>query len=154
MGRPVVLSWSAKLMIDLIYGGKRAIGATTVIAALALASAAGAQTMNANSAAYNAGYGRAADQENQPVNVSLRDADGNVTAVDGVIQTGQDESVFSNFGAGGAFDTASGVSTSSGASAVSSVEVTVTRGGSHSDQTNTGNLSASSSLSGGVSNVH
>jgi holdfast attachment protein HfaA len=119
-----------------------------------LASAVSAQTMNANSAAYNAGYGRMADEENQPVDVSLHDADGAVTAVDGVIQTGQDQSVFSNFGAGGAFDTASGVSTSSGASAVSSVQVVVTRGSDKSNQTNTGNLSGSSSLSGGVSNVH
>jgi holdfast attachment protein HfaA len=141
-------------MVDLTFRGKFALGATALLAGLIVASAAGAQTMNANSAAYNAGYGRAADEENQPVDVSLRDANGNVTAVDGVIQTGQDQSVFSNFGAGGAFDTASGVSTSSGASAVSSVQVVVTRGASNSDQTNTGNLSASSSLSGGVSNVH
>ena len=142
-------------MVDLIFRGKFALGATAVLAGIALASAAGAQTMNANSAAYNAGYGRAADEENQPVDVSLRDVNGNVTAVDGGIQTGQDQSVFSNFGAGGAFDTASGVSTSSGASAVSSVEVVVsTRGASHSDQSNTSYVSGSSSLSGGVSNVH
>ena len=141
-------------MVDLKFRRKLALGATAVLAGLALASAAGAQTMRTNSASYNAGYGRAADEENQPVNVSLRDANGNVTAVDGVIQTGEDQSVFSNFGAGGAFDTASGVSTSSGASAAGSIQVVVTRGDSHSDQTNTGNVSASSSLSGGVSNVH
>ena len=141
-------------MVDLIFRGKFALGATAVLAGIALASAAGAQTMNANSAAYNAGYGRAADEENQPVDVSLRDANGNVTAVDGVIQTGQDQSVFSNFGAGGAFDTASGVSTSSGASVAGAIQVVVTRGDSHSDQTNTSYVSGSSSLSGGVSNVH
>jgi holdfast attachment protein HfaA len=141
-------------MVDLTFRGKFALGATALLAGLALASAAGAQTMNANSAAYNAGWGRAADEENQPVNVSLRDANGNVTTVDGVIQAGEDQSVFSNFGAGGAVDTATGVSTSSGASAASSVEVVVTSGGNHSDQTNTGNVSGSSSLSGGVSNVH
>jgi holdfast attachment protein HfaA len=141
-------------MVDLSFRGKFALGATALLAALALAGGAVAQTMNANSAAYNAGWGRAADEENQPVNVSLRDANGNVTAVDGVIQAGEDQSVFSNFGAGGAVDTASGVSTSSGASAVSSVQVVITRGASHSDQTNTGNVSGSSSLSGGVSNVH
>jgi holdfast attachment protein HfaA len=141
-------------MVDLNFHGKFALGATAILAGLALASTAGAQTMNANSAAYNAGWGRAADEENQPVDVSLHDADGNVTAVDGVIQTGEDQSAFSNFGAGGAFDTASGVSTSTGASAVSSVQVVVTRGASHSDQSNTSYVSGSSSLSGGVSNVH
>ena len=141
-------------MVDLIFRGKFGLGTTAVLAGLALASVASAQTMNANSAAYNAGWGRAADEENQPVNVSLRDANGNVTAVDGVIQAGEDQSVFSNFGAGGAVDTASGVSTSSGASAVSSVQVVVTSGARHSDQSNTGNVSASSSLNGGVSNAH
>jgi holdfast attachment protein HfaA len=141
-------------MVDLNFRGKFALGATAVLAGIALASAAGAQTMNANSASYNAGWGRAADEENQPVDVSLRDANGAVTAVDGVIQTGEDQSVFSNFGAGGAFDTASGVSTSSGASAVSSVQVVVTSGDRNSDQTNTSYVSGSSSLSGGVSNVH
>ena len=146
-------------MVDLNFRGKFALGAAAVLAGIALAGAAGAQTMNANSASYNAGWGRAADEENQPVDVSLRDADGNVTAVDGVSQTGQDQSVFSNFGAGGAFDTASGVSTSSGASAVGNNLVVVTQGNNNtvivnSTQTNNGNVSASSSLNGGVSHDH
>ncbi len=111
--------------------------------------------MNANSASYNAGLGPCRrTKRTSPSTSALRDADGNVTAVDGVIQTGQDQSVFSNFGAGGAFDTASGVSTSSGASAVSSVQVIVTGAAAIPTQPNTGNVSASSSLSGGVSNVH
>jgi len=146
-------------MIDLTSRGKMVLGATAVLAGFVLVSAADAQTMTANSASYNAGYGRIADQENQPVDVSLRDANGNLVAVDGVIQAGQDQSVFSNFGAGGAFDTASGVSTSSGASAVGNNLVVVTQGSNNtvivnSIQTNTGNVSASSSLSGGVSNAH
>jgi holdfast attachment protein HfaA len=146
-------------MIDLSSRGKIVLGAAVALAGLALVSAADAQTMTANSASYNAGYGRVADEENQPVDVSLRDANGNLVAVDGVIQAGQDQSVFSNFGAGGAFDTASGVSTSSGASAVGNNLVVVTQGSNNtvivnSTQTNTGNVSASSSLSGGVSNAH
>jgi holdfast attachment protein HfaA len=146
-------------MIDLTSRGKMVLGAAAALAGFVLVGAADAQTMNANSASYNAGYGRVADQENQPVDVSLRDANGNLVAVDGVIQAGQDQSVFSNFGAGGAFDTASGVSTSSGASAVGNNLVVVTQGNNNtvivnSTQTNTGNVSASSSLSGGVSNAH
>ncbi|HLY78858.1 MAG TPA: holdfast anchoring protein HfaA [Caulobacteraceae bacterium] len=140
-------------MVDLTFRGKFAFAATALMAGLAITSAAGAQTMNANSAAYNAGYGRAADEENQPVNVSLRDANGNVTAVDGVIQVGEDQSVFSNFGVGGAADAVSGVSTSTNASVASSIQVVVTQGDRHSDQSNTGNVSAASTLSGGVSNV-
>lgn len=146
-------------MIDLTSRGKMVLGATAALVGFVLVGAADAQTMNANSASYNAGYGRVADQENQPVDVSLRDANGNLVAVDGVIQAGQDQSVFSNSGAGGAFDTASGVSTSSGASAVGNNLVVVTQGSNNtvivnSTQTNTGNVSASSSLSGGVSNAH
>ena len=141
-------------MVDLNFRGKFALGATAIVAGLALAGAASAQTMNANSAAYNAGWGRAADEENQPVNVSLRDANGNVTAVDGVIQAGEDQSVFSNFGAGGAVDTATGVSTSSSASAASSVQVVVTRGGGHSEHSHTDYGSDASSPSGDDSNAH
>ena len=146
-------------MIDLTSRGKIVLGATAALVGLALASAANAQTMTANSASYNAGYGRAADEENQPVDVSLRDASGNLTVVDGVIQTGQDQSVFSNFAAGGALDTASGVSTSSDASAggANIAVVTLISGAAvdvKSTQTNSGNVSASSSLSGGVSNAH
>ena len=141
-------------MVNLTFRGKFALGTAAMLAGLALASAAGAQTMNANSAAYNAGYGRAADEENQPVNVSLRDANGAVTAVDGVIQVGEDQSVFSNFGVGGAADTVSGVSTSSSASVASSIQVVVTQGDRHSDPSNTDNVSGSSSLTGGVSNAH
>ena len=146
-------------MVDVTSRGKLALGATVALAGLALASLASAQTMNANSASYNAGYGRVADEENQPVDVSMRDANGNLVVVDGIIQAGQDQSIFSSFGAGGAFDTVSGVSTSSAASAVSNSLVVVTQGNTktvdvNSTQTNTGNVSASTSLNGGVSNDH
>jgi holdfast attachment protein HfaA len=146
-------------MVVLTARGQIVLGATAVLAGLALAGAATAQTMNANSASYNAGYGRVAGEENQPVDVGLRDANGNLVVVDGVIQAGQDQSVFSNFGAGGAFDTASGVSTSSGASAVGNNLVVVTQGNNNtvivnSTQTNNGNVSASSTLNGGVSHDH
>jgi len=146
-------------MVDVTSRGKLALGATVALAGLALASLASAQTMNANSASYNAGYGRVADEENQPVDVSMRDANGNLVVVDGVIQAGQDQSVFSNWGVGGAFDTASGVSTSSGATAVGNQLVVVTEGNNNtvivnSTQTNSGNVSATSTLNGGVSNDH
>jgi holdfast attachment protein HfaA len=146
-------------MVQIITRVGLALGARVALASLAIAGSASAQTMTANSANYNAGYGRVADEENQPVDPTMRDANGNLVVVDGIIQAGQDQSVFSNFGAGGAFDTAAGVSTSTAASAVGNNLVVVTQGNNNtvvvnSTQTNTGNVSASSSLSGGVSNAH
>lgn len=139
--------------------GKRASALAISMATLGFAGAAHAQSMNTNSASYNAGYNRATAEENQAVNPSVRDANGNLVIVDGVIQAGQDQSVFSNAGAGGAFDTVAGVGSSSGATAFGNNLVVVTQGTYNtvivnSTQNNSGNISASSSLSGGVSNAH
>lgn len=143
-------------MVEFTSRGKLALFATVALAGLAFAGLASAQTMNANSAAYNAGYGRFTDEENAPVDVSVRDANGNLVVVDGIIQAGENQSVFSN---SGAQDTVSGVSTSGGATAIGNNLVVVTQGNwntviVNSTQTNNGNVSASSSLSGGVSNDH
>jgi holdfast attachment protein HfaA len=138
---------------------KHALAVLVAFGGLVLATGAGAQTMNANSGSYNAGYGRFSGQENQPVNPTLRDANGNLVIVDRVIQAGQDQSVFSNAVAAGAFDTVAGVGASGGASAIGNNLVVVTQGNDNvvivnSKQTNSGNVSASSSLNGGVSNAH
>ena len=128
--------------------------AAAALAAMALAGSAQAQTMNANSAAYNAGYGRTTDQENQVVNVSMRDVNGNLTIVDGVIETGQDSSVFASGGTSGVGDVVSGAGTSSSASAIANNLVVVTEGSNNtvivnSTQTNSGNVTATSSVTGG-----
>jgi len=143
-------------MFDLVSRGL--LGLALGAALVALAGTAQAQSMTANSAGFNAGYGRTTDQENQPVNVQLRDANGNLTIVDGVIQTGEDSSVFANIGAGGAIDTVSGVGTSSNASAVANNLVVITQGNDNtvivnSTQNNSGNVTATSSVAGGVSNA-
>jgi holdfast attachment protein HfaA len=110
--------------------------------------------MNANSATYNAGYGRVAGQENRPVEVTTRDAKGNRVIVDGLIQTGIDQSVFAQAGAGGVLDTVSGVGTlSGGASATGNSLVVVTQGSYNtviidSKQTNTGAVSAVNTVTG------
>ncbi|MCI3132617.1 holdfast anchoring protein HfaA [Phenylobacterium aquaticum] len=124
---------------------------------LACAAPAGAQTMNANSASYNAGYGRTAGSENQPVNVSTRDANGNRVIVDGLILTGEDQSSFSS--ASGAIDSFAGVGASSGGStAIGNSLVVVTQGNYNtviinSTQTNTGAVTATTKVnSGGVGN--
>jgi holdfast attachment protein HfaA len=141
--------------IELI--AKPALVLALTLSGLAAATGAQAQTMNANSGSYNAGYGRTSDQENQAVNPQMRDANGNLVIVDGVIEAGSDGSVFSNAGASGAFDTVAGVGASGGASAVGNNLVVVTEGNNNtvivnSQQTNSGNVSANSSLNGGVSN--
>ena len=122
--------------------------------ACALPAAAHGQTMRANSADFNAGYGRRAGSENHPVEVSTRDANGNRVIVDGIIQTGEDQSSFS-FGSG-AGESYSGVGTlGGGATAIGNSLVVVTQGNYNtvivnSNQVNNGNVSAGTNLNGGV----
>lgn len=139
--------------------GKRALALAAALSAALAAGDAAAQSMNANSGSYNAGYGRSSDAENRQVNPAIRDANGNLVVVDGVIQAGQDQSVFSSAGASGAVDAVAGVGAGSGSTAIGNNLVVVTEGSwntviINSTQTNNGNVSASSSLNGGVSNDH
>lgn len=124
-------------------------------AALIAAGAAGAQSMSANSASYNAGYGRVAGQENHPVDVSTRDANGNRVIVDGLILSGEDQSSFSR--AWGAADAYAGVGAVGGASAIGNNLVVVTQGSNNtvivnSTQTNNGAVTATTNLNSGVGN--
>jgi holdfast attachment protein HfaA len=69
----------------------RGLGVRIPCAAIALSAAfavhgASAQTMSANSASFNAGFGRTAGEENRPVNVALTDGSGNTTLSNGLIQ--------------------------------------------------------------------
>lgn len=131
----------------------------TVVVALAaglgLTTAAQAQTMTTNSASMNAGYGRASGEENRLTDFGGRDANGNRLIVDGVIQTGEDQSVFARSG-GGVSGSMSGVGALGGSStAIGNNLVVVTQGNwntviVNSSQTNNGNVSAGSSASGGV----
>ena len=121
----------------------------------AIATAVQAQHMTTNSADFNAGYGRYAGSENQPVDVSTRDANGNRVIVDGVILRGEDQSSFArSWGSGDAY---SGVGASSGgASAIGNNLVVVTQGNYNtvivnSSQVNNGDVIANGQVnSGGV----
>lgn len=126
-------------------------------AALSLAGAASpvlAQSMTTNSADFNAGYGRRAGSENHPVDVSTRDANGNRVIIDGIIQTGEDQSSFS-FGSG-AGESYSGVgSLGGGSTAIGNSLVVVTQGNYNtvivnSSQINNGNVTAGTRVNGGV----
>ncbi|MBV9995295.1 MAG: endonuclease [Caulobacteraceae bacterium] len=112
---------------------------------------AAAQTMNANAASYNAGYGRLPGRENQPVSQTMRNAAGGLISVDGWIDAGTDQSTFSNGGAG---DTAAGAGArdDSGFGAdVSSVVVSdQATDDASSNSTNHGKSSAAAALNGGV----
>ena len=122
--------------------------------ACALPAPAHGQTMRANSADFNAGYGRRAGSENHPVDISTRDANGNRVIVDGIIQSGEDQSTFA-FGSG-AGESYSGVGSLGGsASAIGNSLVVVTQGSYNtvivnSNQINNGNVSAGTNLNGGV----
>lgn len=126
-----------------------------LVAGLGLTSAGQAQTMTTNSASMNAGYGRAPGEENRLTDFGGRDANGNRLIVDGVIQTGEDQSVFARSG-GGVSSSMSGVGALGGSStAIGNNLVVVTQGNwntviVNSSQTNNGNVSAGTSTSGGV----
>lgn len=129
---------------------------TTLLGAVLLsAGAAGAQTMSSSAAAYNAGYGRAPGQENQPVAISTRDANGNRVIVDGIIQTGSDQSIFARAGASGAADAFAGAGALGGATAIGNNLVVVTQGNwntviVNSVQTNNGPVTATTDLNGKI----
>ena len=112
------------------------------------ASAAQAQDMATNSASFNAGYGRTAGQENHAVAVGMRDANGNLVIVDGLILHGEDQSTFGAAGAAtGAVDTFAGVGATGSSTAIGNNLQVITQGNYNtvivnSVQTNTGNVSA------------
>lgn len=131
-------------------------GFTAAVVGLSALGAAGAQTMSSNSAAYNAGYGRIAGQESRMVEYSTRDANGNRVVVDGVMLTGADQSAYSSSNSSGSLDSYSGVGGRgySSSTAIGNNLTVITQGNNNtvivnSTQTNTGNISAGSSVKGG-----
>ncbi len=129
----------------------------------ALAGAAVAQSMTTSSASFNGGYGRFNGQENHPVDFSIRDANGNLTAIDGIL-TATGGSLASNSGTASASASASG-SFSGGVGGLASASATaignslsvVTQGNYNtvivnSTQINNGDVTANASAKGGGNN--
>jgi holdfast attachment protein HfaA len=142
-------------MVAAPFAARRAIWvAAALVTAGFAALPAHAQNMSTNSAQYNAGYGRIAGSENHPVNVATRDANGNRVIIDGIIQTGEDQSSFTS--AWGAGDSYSGVgSLGGGSTAIGNNLVVVTQGNNNtvivnSTQINNGNVTAGTQVNGGV----
>jgi holdfast attachment protein HfaA len=99
--------------------------------------------MSTNSAEFNGGYGRAPGTENMPVRVGTRDGNGNRMIVDGIIQTGDDNSTFAR-------QSGQGAGFGSGSTAIGNNLVVVTQGSwntviVNSTQTNNGNVTAGNS---------
>jgi holdfast attachment protein HfaA len=141
-------------MVAALFAARRTAWVAAAVAAGFAAQPANAQYMSTNSAEFNAGYGRISWQENRAVDVSTRDANGNRVIIDGIIQTGEDQSSFSR--AWGAGDSFSGVGASGGGStAIGNNLVVVTQGSYNtvivnSTQINNGNVTAGGKVNGGV----
>jgi holdfast attachment protein HfaA len=122
---------------------------------LAFAGLADAQMMSTNSASFNAGYGRTAGQENQPVNVDMTDANGNLTVINGMFQANS-SSMFAGATArlSGAADSFSGAGNIGGSASAIGNNLNVVVEGSNntvivqSQQTNTGAITATTSTNG------
>ncbi|WP_165189498.1 holdfast anchoring protein HfaA [Caulobacter soli] len=121
---------------------------------LVLASPARAQTLDTNSAAFNAGYGRTAGSENHVVEYSTRDANGNRVIVDGVMLTGADQSVYSSSHSSGSLDSYSGVGSLGGygsSTAIGNNLTVITQGNNNtvivnSSQINNGSITAGTNV--------
>lgn len=139
--------------------GKRrrtALLAAAVCACFSTAGEAAAQAMGTNSSSFNAGYGRSPGDENRPVDFSMRDSSGNLTIIDGVMNTGPDQSTLagSSIADGGGFSGVGGTYTS-GASAIGNSLNVVTNGNYNtvivnSVQTNNGTVTANGYVSNGT----
>ncbi len=124
-----------------------------------VSSPCGAQTMNASPSAYATGYGASLSALSGAVNTSLKDSNGNLIILDGVIKSGNGAKLLGLDAQTGVQSQGSGVGVSgtSGASASALAignNVTVTTTGSNNTvivnavQTNTGPVQATIVLNG------
>ena len=127
------------------------------LAAAALACAGSARAQSATSGSgFNAGYGSGSGEFSRGINVSrASDANGNTVIVDGVTQTGSDQSVFYSKKTGGSSDTYSGVGATGYGTAIGN-NLAVTVQGSNNTvvvnatQINNGTVSNTTVLNGKV----
>lgn len=132
-----------------------ATGVAAALCALALPCAARAQSATSGSA-FNAGYGNSSGEFGRPVDVSRAyDSSGNHVVVDGVTQTGDDQSVFYSRRTGGSSDTYSGVGATGYGTAIGNNLVVSVEGNNNTvvvnaTQTNTGAVTNTTVLNGKV----
>jgi holdfast attachment protein HfaA len=123
---------------------------------VASAGLAHAQSGSSTLSGFSQGYNGGLSTIQGAVNVSTRDANGNLTIVDGVTQIGSDQSMFARAGSTtGASDAYSGAGAIGGATAIGN-NLSVNVSGNYntvivnSTQTNTGAVSATTTLNGKV----
>ncbi|HEY0282411.1 MAG TPA: holdfast anchoring protein HfaA [Rhizomicrobium sp.] len=132
------------------------LASLVVLGAIALEGVAHANDYS-SSASYNSAYGLSPGAENQAINPSLRDANGNLTVVNGQFtssafsrQTGVQSmgtissGTLSSFGTGAAYGNASAIGNSLNVVTIGNNNTVVV----NSSQTNNGNQNASVSLNG------
>ena len=133
--------------------GAVALAAAMVVASAGLAHAqSGSSTLSGLSQGYNGGL----STFEHTVNVSIASLNGNTTIVDGVTQIGSDQSMFARAGSTtGASDSFNGAGALGGATAIGN-NLSVNVSGNYntvvvnSTQTNTGAVSATTTLNGKV----
>mgnify|MGYP001627338518 CR=1 FL=1 len=132
--------------------------ATATAACLALPAAASAQSAGSSGAAqFQAGYGAARYTTARPVTGSTRDANNNRLIVDGIIQSGASSYSRATGGVGSSYSGSGqgGSSTIGGSTAIGNNLNVVVQGNNNtvivnSTQTNTGNVTAGTSLNGNL----
>ncbi len=135
-------------------------GGLASLAVFAAAGGAHAQSASGTVSQYSRGYGANAGSLSQPINVSTRDANGNRVITDGVIQTGNDNSIFSKLGVSGALDQVSGAgAVNSGTASAIGNNLQVNVSGSYNtvivnaNQTNNGTVTATTTILNGKVNL-
>ena len=139
-------------------------GGIAALAVFAMAGAADAQSASGTASQFNKGYGANAGSLTQPVNVSTRDANGNLTIVDGVIQNGDTSSILGKLSVSGVQAQSTGAGSSgtgvnSGtATAIGNNLVVVTQGNYNTvivnaNQTNNGAVTATTTVLNGKVNL-
>lgn len=146
----------------------RTIRAGGIAATLTLfaVGAASAQSTSSSLSQYSRGYGSGASSYAEPINVSTRDANGNRTIIDGVIQSGNSNSIFGKLsvaGAGSEYTGAGSSTTTTGtaggtATAIGNNLVVVTSGSYNTvivnaTQTNNGPVTATTTVLNGKINL-
>ena len=128
-----------------------------VLGLVALAAAAPALAQSSTSGSgFNAGYGNSSGEFSRPIDVSRAyDSSGNKVVVDGVTQTGDDQSVFYSRRTGGSSDTYSGVGATGYGTAIGNNLVVSVDGSNNTvvvnaTQTNTGAVTNTTVLNGKV----